>query len=112
MQTRHKSYTQQTPPRTAEVQQQIDDDAKFAKKISMLVRSPIKKGGRRKPGSKQMRTSITPKLGACIRRRGIERASKKRRKHNTKEACRLAMKIEENAQVQDSGASEDAAADH
>jgi hypothetical protein len=43
MQTRHKSSTQQTPPRTAEVQKQIEDDAKFAKRISMLPRSPTKK---------------------------------------------------------------------
>ena len=39
MQTRHKSST----PRTAEVQQQIASDAKLAKKISMLPRSPDKR---------------------------------------------------------------------
>ena len=108
MQTRQKSYTQQTPPRTAEVQQPIDDDAKLAKKICMLAPSPIKTGGREKPGSKQLRTSTTPKrlaFGGV----GSNGQVKKRASITPK---RLAIKIEENAQVQVSGASEDAAADH
>ena len=91
MQTRHKSYTQQTPPRTAEVQQQIDDDAKFAKKISMLARSPTKKGGRGKPGSKQLRTSITPKRLAF----GGVGSKGQVKKGASITPKRLAMKIEE-----------------
>ncbi len=94
MQTRHKSYTQQTPPRAAEVQQQIDDDAKFAKKISRLFRSPTKKGGRGKPGSKQRRTSITPERLAF----GGVGSKGQVKKGASITPKRLAMKIKENAQ--------------
>jgi hypothetical protein len=90
MQTRHKSSTHQRPPRTAEAQQQIDNDARFAKKISMPARKPTKKGGSGKFGSRQVRTSITPKRlafggvgkkkqvqkGASITPRRLERKSR------------------------------------
>ena len=74
----------------------------------MLARSPTKKGGRGKPGSKQLRTSITPKRLAF----GGVGSKGQVKKGASITPKRLAIKIEENAQVQDSGASEDAAADH
>ena len=43
MQTRQKVSAQKTPPRTAEVQRQIEDDAKLARRIHMQPRSPTKK---------------------------------------------------------------------
>ena len=43
MQTRHKVSAQKTPPRTAQVQKQIEDDAKLARRIHMQPRSPTKK---------------------------------------------------------------------
>ena len=43
MQTRHKVSAQKTPPRTVEVQRQIEDDAKLARRIHMQPRSPTKK---------------------------------------------------------------------
>jgi hypothetical protein len=72
MQTRHKSNTQQTPPRTAEVQQQITDDAKFAKRISMLPRSPTKKESNGKPRSQKRKPSITIRRFAFGRGAGLK----------------------------------------
>ena len=74
----------------------------------MLAPSPTKTGGRGKPGSKQLRTSITPKRLAF----GGVGSKGQVKKGASMTPKRLAMKIEENAQGQDSGASEDAAADH
>jgi hypothetical protein len=72
MQTRHKSNTQQTPPRTAEVQQQITDDAKFAKRISMLPRSPTKKENNGIPRSQIRKPSITSRRLAFDRGVGLK----------------------------------------
>jgi hypothetical protein len=71
----------------------------------MLAPSPTKTGGRGKPGSKQLRTSITPKRLAF----GGVGSKGQVKKGASITPKRLAIKIEENAQVQDSGASEDAA---
>ena len=72
MQTRHKSNTQQTPPRTAEVQKQIEDDAKLAKRISMLTRSPTKKESNGRPRSQERKSSITIRRLAFGRGAGLK----------------------------------------
>ena len=56
MQTRHKVSAQKTPPRTAEVQRQIEDDAKLARRIHMQPRSPTKK---KKKNNGILRSQIT-----------------------------------------------------
>ena len=63
MLTRHKASTQQTPPRSAEVQKQIEDDAKLAKRINMLPRSPTRKENNGRLRSQIRKPSITSEAG-------------------------------------------------
>ncbi len=72
MLTRHKASTQQTPPRTAEVQKQIEDDAKLAKRINMLPRSPTRKGNNGILRSQIRKLSITSRRLAFDRGAGLE----------------------------------------
>ncbi len=71
MLTRHKANTQQTPPRTAEVQKQIEDDAKLAKRINMLPRSPTRK---KKKNNGILRSQIT-KPSITSRRLAFDRGA-------------------------------------
>ena len=72
MLTRHKASTQQTPPRTAEVQKQIEDDAKLAKRINMLPRSPIRKENNGILRSQIRKPSITSRRLAFDRGAGLK----------------------------------------
>ena len=70
MQTRHKASTQR--PRTAEVQKQIKDDAKLARRINMLPRSPTKKENNGIPRSQIRKPSITSRRLAFDRGAGLK----------------------------------------
>ena len=77
MQTRHKVSAQKTPPRTAQVQKQIEDDAKLARRIHMQPRSPTKKKNNGILRSQIGKPSITSRRLALDKGVGLKGALRK-----------------------------------
>jgi hypothetical protein len=77
MQTRQKVNAQKTPPRTAEVQRQIEDDAKLARRIHMQPRSPTKKKNNGILRSQIRKPSITSRRLAFDKGVGLKGALRK-----------------------------------
>ena len=112
MLTRHKASTQQTPPRTAEVQKQIEDDAKLAKRINMLPRSPTRKENNGRLRSQIRKPSITSRRLAFDKGVGLKGALRKDARLKTAQAqagdISVVAAVEQSqAHIEDSPSSEE-----